>query len=145
MTDWNTRFETGHAQIDDEHREFLRKLTSLRQALDAGAGRERIVELIMILQKYVLGHFAREEALMIRVKCRVMEANKTAHREFAHKLEGLLVLLSSSGSSLTLLSDVHREAFAWIEDHILNCDCQLRNGRLPDKNETQTYSPYPQI
>lgn len=145
MTNWNSRFATGHAQIDSEHREFLLKLSSLRQAIDAGAGRERIVELILTLQKYVLGHFAREEAIMHRFKCRAAEENKTAHREFITKLEGWLVLLSSSGSSITLLSDVHREAFTWIENHILNCDCQLRNCPVPAPHDPPTHLPHPQI
>ena len=145
MTNWNPRFETGHAEIDAEHREFFTKLTGLKQAIDAGAGREHIVELINLLQRYVLGHFAREELLMRRTNCPAYEKNRTAHRVFAHKLEGWLVLLSSSGSSMSLVLDVHRESFAWIEEHILDCDCQLRNCRLPTPSETQTNSPYPQI
>ena len=145
MTNWSPRFETGHDQIDAEHREFFVKLNALKQTLEAGAGRERIVELILLLQRYVLGHFAREELLMRRTSCPAYETNRAAHREFERKLEGWLALLSTSGSSVSLLLDVHREAFAWIEDHILNCDCQLRGCRLPDKSQQQTNSPYPQI
>lgn len=143
MSTWNPRFETGHDQIDAEHREFFAKLSAMKQELDAGAGRERIVELINLLQRYVLGHFAREEALMRRTNCPAFEQNRAAHREFERKLEGWLELLSSSGSPVSLLLDVHRESFAWIENHILNCDCQLRGCRVPDK--TLTNSPYPQI
>ena len=143
MSTWSPRFETGHAQIDAEHREFFEKLHGLKQALEAGAGRERIVELIQLLQRYVLGHFAREELLMRRTHCPAYEVNRTCHREFERKLEVWLELLSTSGSPVSLLRDVHRESFAWIEAHILNCDCQLRGCRVPDKS--QTNSPYPQI
>jgi hemerythrin-like metal-binding protein len=143
MTPWSPRFETGHAQIDAEHREFFDKLNGLKQAMESGAGRERIVELINLLQRYVLGHFAREESLMHRTCCPAYEENRAAHREFERKLECWLELLSSSNSPVSLLLDVHRESFAWIEAHILNCDCQLRGCRLPDKS--QTNSPYPQI
>ena len=143
MTNWSPRYETGHELIDAEHREFFAKLNTLKQALEAGAGRERIVELINLLQRYVLGHFAREESLMRRTNCPAYEQNRTAHREFERKLEGWLVLLSSNGSPVSLLLDVHRESFAWIEDHIINCDCQLRGCRVPDKHPTN--SPYPQI
>ena len=127
MTPWHSRFETGHAKIDEEHREFFRQLTALKTAVDAGAGRERTIELIMILQRYALGHFAREEAHMNRVRCPSRELNFDAHREFARKLEGWLDLLSFGGTPVSVLLDVHRESSAWIESHILNVDCCLRN------------------
>ena len=129
MTQWNPHLETGHARIDAEHRELLTQLLALKDAVDGGAGRERIAELIRILQSYVLGHFAREEAHMLRVQCPAADRNRAAHREFEHKLEGWLFLLSASGSPVSMLLDVHREACAWIEEHILNCDCQLRQCR----------------
>ena len=143
MINWSARFETGHAQIDAEHREFFNKLNGLQLALEAGAGRERIVELINLLQRYVLGHFAREETLMRRTHCPAYEQNRTAHREFERKLEVWLELFSTGGTPVSLLLDVHRESFAWIEAHILNCDCRLRGCRLPESELTN--SPYPQI
>ena len=115
MTNWNPRFEAGQAEIDADHREFFAKLSVLKQVIEVGAGRERIVELINLLQRYVLGHFAREESLVRRTNRPAYEVNRAAHREFAHKLEGWLALLSTNGSPMSLLLDVHREAFAWIE------------------------------
>jgi len=132
MTTWSARFETGHPQIDAEHREFIRQLQALKAAIDAGAGREQTVELIVILQKYALGHFAREEAHMLNVKCPATGANCSAHREFARKLDGWLELLSYSGTPVSLLLEVHRESIQWIENHILNIDCRLRGCTAGD-------------
>ncbi|MCX6954655.1 MAG: hemerythrin domain-containing protein [Verrucomicrobia bacterium] len=126
MTTWNERFETGHAQIDAEHREFFRQLNALKGAVESGAGRERVVDLITILQTYVLGHFAREEAHMARVDCPALQANCAAHRDFALKLEHWLELLTMSGTPVSMLLDVHRESIGWIEAHIINIDCRLR-------------------
>ncbi len=135
MTTWTKDFETGHAQIDAEHREFIRQLNELKAAIDAGAGRERTVELIVLLQKYALGHFAREEAHMHRVGCPSHKANCAAHAEFADKLAGWLELLTYSGTPVSLLSEVHRESIAWISAHIKNIDCGLRGcPREPHKN-----------
>ena len=55
---------------------------------------ERTVELIVLLQKYALGHFAREEAHMHRVGCPTHKENCAAHAEFADKLAGWLELLT---------------------------------------------------
>lgn len=141
MSNWSPRFETGHAQIDAEHREFFRQLHGLKQAVEAGAGREQITELIIILQKYVLGHFAREEAHMQAVNCPAQEMNCTAHRLFAEKLDHWLELLSYSGTSVTMLLDIHRESIAWIENHILNIDCRLRGCTIKAPPPPRTDGP----
>ncbi len=131
MTTWNERFETGHAQIDAEHQEFFRQLNTVKVAVEAGAGRERMAGLIAILQKYVLGHFARVEAHMVRVACPALAANRAAHRDFALQLDRWLELLTMSGTPVSMLLDVHRESILWIEAHIINVDCQLR-GCVPN-------------
>ena len=126
MPQWNPQFETGHAVIDAEHREFLRQLALLKSTIDAGAGREKVVELIVILQRYVLGHFAREEAHMVRVGCPTHSKNCAAHAEFVLKFEHWLELLTFSGTPVSLLLEVHRESLAWINHHIVHVDCGLR-------------------
>lgn len=126
MTTWRPHLETGHPQIDAEHREIIRQLDDLKWAIDAGAGRERTVELITMLQHYALKHFAREEALMLRVRCPLHAVNCAAHAEFARKLAGWLELLTYSGTPISLVLEVHREAIGWIERHILHVDCGLR-------------------
>lgn len=143
MTLWDDRFATGHQQIDDEHREFCRQLDDIKQAITEGAGREQIVQLIVVLQKYVLRHFGREEAYMLRVNCPAMKANCAAHRELETKLERWLEVLTMSGTPVSVLTDVHRESTAWIADHILNIDCKLR-GCVPKPDQTrQALSPLP--
>jgi hemerythrin len=127
MTNWDPNLETGHRQIDEDHREILRRFVSLKDAIDGGAGRERTVEMITLLHDYVLGHFDREEAYMLCVHCPAHGNNCTAHGEFARKLEGWIDLLTMSGTPVSMLLDVHREASAWIVSHILSIDCQLRD------------------
>ena len=131
MTTWNPDLETGHAEIDADHRQLFAQLNDLKTAIDSGAGRERMVDLITILLGYALQHFAREEAHMQRVNCPAITDNIDAHRDFARKLDGWLVLLSTGGMSASIMIDVHREAAAWIEAHILKVDCRLRGCRVP--------------
>ncbi|PAW68915.1 MAG: hypothetical protein B9S34_01010 [Opitutia bacterium Tous-C1TDCM] len=135
MPQWNPDFETGHPTIDTEHQEFLHQLEMLKVAIDAGAGREKVVDLIVVLQRYVLGHFAREEAHMLRVGCPSHGANCAAHREFSHKFDRWLELLTYSGTPVSLLLEVHRESLAWITHHIQKVDCGLRacpaHGSVP--------------
>lgn len=129
MTPLSQRLETGHAHIDAQHCEFLRHLGVMKQAIDNGAGRERIAELITLLQQYALVHFADEENYMRAVNCPALAENHAAHQDFARRLDGWLILLSSIGSSVTLLSDIQRESTAWMLSHIAGVDCKLRGCR----------------
>lgn len=132
MPIWDASLETGHPQIDAEHRAFFEQLRSLRDAIDAGAGRERTIEMILLLQRYAIMHFAREEVYMRRVSCPALEENAAAHGAFLVKLDDWLNLLTITGSPTAVLSDVHRESTAWIKAHIAGVDCQLRGCRVPD-------------
>jgi len=127
MTTWNESLVTGHPDVDAEHRELLHQLSGLKEAVQAGAGREQIVELIKILQKYAHFHFAREEAHMVKVNCPAHGANCKAHREFSDKLDGWLELLTYRGTPVSLMLDVQRESVEWITSHITRIDCCLRD------------------
>lgn len=143
MTNWSPEYETGHAQIDTEHREFFRQLNDLKIAIENGAGREKTVDLIKILQEYVLGHFSREEAYMKAVNCPALSVNCSAHGAFAKKLEDWLTILSLSGTPMSLVTDIHRESLAWIKGHIVGVDCKLRG--CADKRMRDQAEPAPVI
>lgn len=129
MIPWTPALETGHPQIDDDHQKLIASLNELDAALKKGAGKEQVAQLIAFLNSYSREHFAREEAHMARVQCPAAAANRQAHRAFVDKLDGWLAKLQS-GSSLSLVLEVHRETSRWIEAHILGVDCKLRGCRL---------------
>ena len=126
-TSWNDDYETGHPSVDAEHRELMRQLEELKVAVDSGAGREHVTDLLVILQRYAHGHFAREEAHMVRVKCPAHGANCAAHKEFSDRLDCWLELLTHGATPLSLVRDVQSESMSWIRRHILKIDCQLRH------------------
>jgi len=131
MEPLNKKLQTGHEKIDQQHCRFLQHLKTLKEVIEAGAGRERIAEMITLLQQYALIHFADEEEYMTLVGCPALIENRAAHREFSHKMDGWLELLSSSGSSVTLLLDIQRESSAWMLAHIASVDCKLKSCRKP--------------
>jgi hemerythrin-like metal-binding protein len=129
MIPWTPALETGHSVIDDDHRKLIASLNELDSALKQGAGKEQIMQLVSFLNRYSRDHFAREEAHMARVNCPSAAVNKQAHQDFVAKLDGWLIKLQS-GTSLSLVLEVHREISRWIGAHIVNVDCKLRGCRL---------------
>ena len=129
MIQWTAALETGHQQIDNDHRRLVASLNELDAALKNGLGKDQVVQLVAFLNSYSREHFAREEAHMTRVQCPSAAANQMAHQEFVAKLDGWLARLQA-GSSLSLVLEVHRETSRWIQSHILGVDCKLRGCRL---------------
>jgi hemerythrin len=84
------------------------------------------VEMIVFLNRYAREHFAREEAHMQTVRCPAYDENCRAHDQFVNTLEGWIDRLRAAGASTSLLLEVHKEACAWIQSHILGVDCKLR-------------------
>jgi len=129
MISWSSTLETGHAIVDNDHKKLIDQLNALSDALHRGEGREQITGMIVFLNSYAREHFAREEAHMQRIGCSAFEENRRAHDQFVAKLDGWVAKLRSAGASTGLVLEVHREASAWIRNHILACDCKLRGCR----------------
>ena len=129
MINWNSTLETGHAMVDNDHKQLVEQLNQLSDALARGEGKERITGMIVFLNSYAREHFAREEKHMQQVGCPAFGENCRAHAQFLTKLAGWLERLKSTGASTSLVLEIHREACAWIKAHIVGVDCKLRGCR----------------
>lgn len=129
MISWSSALETGHDFVDADHKKLIAQLNALSDALHRGEGKESIMGMLIFLNSYAREHFAREEAHMQRVGCPAHAENCRAHADFVAKLETWITRLKSAGASTSLVLDVHREASAWIRNHIVGVDCKLRGCR----------------
>ncbi len=62
MITWNSSLETGHATVDNDHKQLVAQLNALSEALTRGEGREHLLGMLTFLNSYAQGHFAREGA-----------------------------------------------------------------------------------
>lgn len=129
MINWSPALETGHAFVDNDHKNLISQLNALSEAMHRGEAKERINDMILFLSKYARDHFAREEAHMQRIGCPAYAENCRAHDQFVAKLETWIAKMQQAGASTSLVLDVHREASAWIQSHIVGIDCKLRGCR----------------
>jgi hemerythrin-like metal-binding protein len=128
---WNENLETGHPQVDAEHREIFIQLNEIGDAIARGASREAISRLIVVLLDYSNRHFANEEHAMACAQCPLHGANCAAHRAFIDRMTAWLGAINSGVTPMSLISDVHAEACRWIEHHITTVDLALRPTEVP--------------
>ena len=62
---WNDDLTTGMAAIDDQHREYSKRVNAfLRECVERGGEREALSSTFTFLRQYVIEHLSTEEKLM---------------------------------------------------------------------------------
>ncbi len=128
MITWSSRLETGNTVVDNDHKALINQINALDDALKKGTAKEQIAPMIGFLNKYVREHFAREEGIMRAVKCPASGQNCLAHQALVQKLDGWVARLNTGGATTSLVLEIYRESSAWLQQHIVSIDCQLRTG-----------------
>jgi hemerythrin len=126
MLIWDPAFETGVAEVDADHRELIKGLNHLEEALKSGEGSKKVSSMLAFLEAYANQHFSREEACMYRLQCPTAIANKTAHQQFRETFARAKERLGAPGTGALVATQVHRELCDWISHHILQVDSGLR-------------------
>lgn len=143
MVKWNEQFETGHAWIDAQHRmliSYVNRLEGLWQ--NTNPSREEVAEFLRFmefLEDYIVEHFREEEDCMFRFRCAAHKDNTTAHTEFLDFFRGFKLRFRIEGYRPEVVKELFEACVAWIDQHILRIDVQLRPCQTPfyerDKQE----------
>ncbi len=124
--EWTPAMSTGVEEVDVQHREFLRRLNQLIEAILAGAGNDKVGPLFGYLGEYVTLHFSSEESCMNRFHCPVAAKNVAAHAKFIETFQRLRARHASSGADARLLVEVQRDLADWFVNHICSIDVQMK-------------------
>ena len=131
MIIWSPEFETGIPEVDHDHQVLVDNLNRLETALQQRAGAEHINGMVAFLKRYAQQHFTREEGCMSRLHCPVAAANKIAHIKFIQTCAEARKKLESPTAASGVAIKIHSEMCAWIRDHILKIDLNLRQCVKP--------------
>jgi len=87
--EWNDAMNTGVEAIDKDHKHLLSLIIQLSEAIDANGDKSAIEAVFAELQKYILQHFAREEALMRKCQYHDLAAHIKLHQAFTDTIPQL--------------------------------------------------------
>jgi len=125
---WKAELATGHAVLDDDHRDLLEVLDALEAASLCGDGRQARG----LLGEFLAAcgaHFAREEALMAELGYGEAGAHRGAHALFLDDLRRFLKGAPSAESPGFRLY-VDGRLLGWFVQHIRNHDARLAEAAL---------------
>ena len=130
MLQWSDQFETEHPLVDTQHRMLISYINRLEDlARNTNPSRvevELFSRFIEFLETYILTHFRDEEGCMNRFKCPIRVDNKIAHRAFLEFFRKFKLRLDGEGYRPEVVQELHDACSAWIQQHILRIDVQLK-------------------
>jgi hemerythrin len=125
--EWDdAKFGTGLPDIDDQHREWLRRFNDFDTAVVAGHAPDAIFKTIDFLVKYTETHFSHEEERMEACACPALPKNRAAHKEFRTHLYEMLSWLEKTRPTAVEVNVLRQELQDWLTVHITTIDIDLR-------------------
>jgi hemerythrin len=116
---WNSRYETGIAQVDDQHRALFEAVNRLAASFGAGKATAQVSESLDFLAEYTLEHFRCEEHFMREMDYPGLAVHVREHERLIEKVQHLQARLAE-GKPVTI--EVTIFLADWLKHHIHGSD-----------------------
>lgn len=126
---WDETLSVGVDAIDIRHKEIIREINDLREAMSGGQGGTRVGPMIAFIDDYVASHFGMEELLMKRRKYDGYIAHRQEHINFTTEFtvkKKKYETLEAEGAILSFFAvELERWLSSWLIDHLASADKAL--------------------
>jgi hemerythrin len=122
---WRDSLSIGIEEIDNQHKELLRRFNELLAACESGKGREELERLIGFLDDYVRTHFRDEEALQRMRGYPAYESHRAEHSFFIVRLKALKEEIGKDGVATHHVLETNNLLLSWLINHISKVDTEL--------------------
>jgi hemerythrin len=122
---WDASLETGHAKIDNQHKQLIAALNSIIEASQQGKGNEEIFKTLDFLTGYTVMHFATEEKLQVQYNYPDYLVHKRYHDEFKVTVGDLTKRVQRDGPTEEMIALVTTTVGNWLLNHIKGDDFRM--------------------
>jgi hemerythrin len=126
--EWKDEYNTGEADVDDQHRIIFKYLADLEAQMERGVDERYIKMLLDNLGLFTRSHFCYEEIYMRRIKSPVAAKNKEQHEKLLKEYGRYCQRFEVEGLSDDLVKGLHDFLANWLVNHILKTDIHMRDG-----------------
>jgi hemerythrin-like metal-binding protein len=117
--EWSKAIETGHLEIDQEHRKIVDYLNELRQSIKTGSTDKVVSSILVKLQNYIDTHFSYEEEIMNSFDYKERDTHLAAHAGFIRRIS---LIKEKHLESAETAQALMLFAYDWLIKHITSID-----------------------
>jgi len=131
---WNDKFATGNHAVDNDHKEIFRLVEDVLNSSKV-MNKDKNEAAINFLAEYVVGHFAREEALMAESDYPNTDKHTQEHKDFLMVATQFKEDFDDGGYALGELEDhpetkhlsvvINEVVISWLANHVMGSDRDL--------------------
>ncbi|WP_424244225.1 hemerythrin [Elusimicrobium posterum] len=122
---WNTILESGHKDVDGQHKMLVTALNDLNTALETHRGPAELERMMEFLSAYTVKHFEDEEALQKAYNYPFYLEHKALHEAFKKKVALVSKRLREEKYNDALMQEVVTIVANWLTNHIKGDDFRM--------------------
>ena len=122
---WDDSLATGHAMIDEQHKQLFTAINDLLKACQENKESEELTKSLNFLNDYTIKHFFDEEQIQQKYAYPDYPNHKLLHDAFKKTVRDLKVQLIMKGPSADLIDEVKTKIGGWLITHIKGNDLKL--------------------
>lgn len=123
LTQWDQRFATGYALVDQQHQHLFAMVGELQRAIVSKHGTQRVLPTLLQLASYVGEHFATEEQMMQERGYPNLDRHRGCHMDLTARTSAIIADFRHGQHELSAaLSDFLSD---WIRQHIFQEDMEM--------------------
>ncbi len=120
---WQTDYQVGVAEIDNQHRRLVEMVNSLHEAMRSGPGKTLVPRILDELVEYTVSHFSTEERFMQETRYPEYPLYKRQHEELTRQVLQIKAEIDRGSPVNTI--EVMNFLKVWLVHHILASDKKL--------------------
>jgi hemerythrin len=119
---WDDSFSTGIAEIDGQHKEFIKLIQRIEILHKKNSSQDFIRRILQELTKYAEYHFVSEENLMLLLKYPSIKAHQVEHQQL---LRSVKYRVEAFENGLETLEAVIDFLITWFTSHTVQEDRKI--------------------
>jgi hemerythrin len=120
--EWSDSLSIGIQEIDNQHKELIKKLNELAEYIQQKKGKDKIGLTLRFMRDYSKIHFSTEEEYMIKYEYPGLDQQKNEHEKFKVTAERLIGDIEKEKDMEIFASQVQRFLIDWLILHIKTVD-----------------------
>lgn len=126
---WKDEYSVKFPDIDMQHKQLIKLINDLHEAMLGGRGKEALTKIIDELIRYTKTHFAYEEGMLQRRSYAGLAAHREEHRKLTQQVIDIQERFHKGSIAITM--DVMSFLKNWLANHIMSSDQRYSRELAP--------------